>query len=567
MLTHIHIQNFTLVKSLSLDFQSGLSVLTGETGAGKSIWVDAVGLAMGHRAEPNVIRQNTDRCDISLCFNIQQIPEARQWLIEHQLDCDNECILRRTISRDSTSRSTINGHPCPQHMIRKLSQLLVNIHSQHQHQTLLKQDVQRQRLDTLADNHRLLEDIKKIYHHWRTITAQLQSLKEHMQNRDSELSLLRYQLNELTQLSLQKNEWQEVTRQHQQLHRAKELISQLNQAIDLAVENEQTSAFQLLQQAIHHMETISEKDPELNSARELLNTAAIYLQEAGDELNQYRNHLDLSPENLALIEQRLTTIHDMARKHHVNPEDLLDVEHSLQQKTKDLENIDIQIDTLTQTQNQLMNQYQKLADTLSGRRVKTSKKLNQMVTDYMQQLGIEGGRFQVKLEQNTEKMSPFGNEQIHFEVSTNTGQDFQSLQKVISGGELSRIALALQVITAEKEATPTLIFDEVDVGIGGKTAEIVGKLLRELGKKAQVLCITHLPQVATQGHHHFKVQKSSDSKGVSTTIKILDENERLDELARMLGGSTITHQTLAHASEMLELASTHNERDHGKINA
>jgi len=285
----------------------------------------------------------------------------------------------------------------------------------------------------------------------------------------------------------------------------------------------------------------------------LLNTAAIHLQEAGDELQQYRNSLDLSPETLATIEQRLTDIHALARKHHVNPENLAEIQKSIEQKLQQLDNVDLHIETLEQAQKMTLSQYKKIAEKLTESRKKVAKKLDKAITKSIQDLGIEGGLFRVHFKTCEGPINPHGDEKIQFEVSTNPGQPFQSLSKVVSGGELSRISLALQVMTSQKENTPTLIFDEVDTGIGGKTAEIVGKLLRQLGEHAQVLCITHLPQVAAQGHHHYKVAKTNDDSSTSTQISQLTEEDRVNELARMLSGSKITKQTLAHANELLEV--------------
>jgi len=552
MLTHISIQNFATVDTLSLDFSTKLNVLTGETGAGKSIWVDAVGLALGNRADTNTIRENKDRCDITLCFDLVDTPAAKSWLQQHQLDSEDECIIRRVINRNGPTRCTINGAPCPLQMVRELAQHVISIHSQHQHQALLKREAQRQRLDNFAENNTLLQKIQTLYCQWQALNKHLIELQKKSENRDAELALLRYQLNELCQINLQENEWQQISQQHQRLHNAKQLIGELNQAIELTIESEQVSASQLLQQAFQHLETICAKEPQLNSAKELLNTAIIHLQEAGTELNQYRNTLNLSPEHLETLEQRLTLIHDLARKHHVDPENLTEVHKSLEQQTKELEQVDSEIEDIKKEQQQLLMQYQKLANQLSKNRQKAAQQLDKTITQNMQELGIKGGRFQIELIKNNETLSQFGNEIVNFNVSTNPGQSLQPLNKIVSGGELSRISLALQVITATKDGIATLIFDEVDVGIGGKTAAIVGKLLRQLGEQLQVLCITHLPQVAAQGHHHYQVTKSSNKQITVTQIKKLNPQEREAELTRMLGGAKITSQTRAHAKEMLE---------------
>ncbi|WP_423062775.1 DNA repair protein RecN [Candidiatus Paracoxiella cheracis] len=553
MLSQIYLKNYTVVKSLNLELNTGLTVLTGETGAGKSIIVDAVMLALGARADTNAIRLGEDQCDITLSFDLTHIPEAKTWLESQDFAEGTECLVRRTISRDGRSRSTINGHPCSQNLVREFSTLALAIHGQHQHQELLKREIQQQQLDVFAHHESMLSKIQQHYHQWRKITAELDTLSQQTQDRDRQLDLLRYQLEELTALNLQENEWETLSHQHQKLHNAQNLIDNLNEAIDLTVQNEQTSAAMLLQEAIDRINEIKISDNQITAIKELLGTAAIHLQEAGDELSHYRNNLDLSDENINQIEQRLSVMHDLARKHHVNPNDLLDVKKSLEQRVQKLENIDANIETLRQHQAQISEQYQAVANALSQGRVKAAKTLEKNITEKMQSLGMNGGEFKIQFEKINEIISPYGNEKISFIVCTNPGQGFLPLQKVVSGGELSRISLALQVITAQKEGTPTLIFDEVDTGIGGKTAEIVGQLLCELGQKAQVICITHLPQVAAQGTHQFKVEKTTSTNSVCATIRKLNQTERVEELARMLSGSKITEQTLAHARELLSL--------------
>jgi DNA repair protein RecN (Recombination protein N) len=551
MLTHIAIKNFTIVESLNLDVENGLSVLTGETGAGKSILVDAVSLAMGARAEGNVIRRDATQCDISLCFDISLIPAAQAWLKSNAFDSDDECVIRRIIAQDGKSRSHINGHPCSLNIIREFSELILNIYGQHQHQALLKRDNQQTVFDIYAHHQPLLEKISQFYQQWQALTAELAKLKQQAEHREHEFELLRYQFDELNAANLTENEWRTLSQQHNRLQNAKTLIENLNQAIDLMADGEPTSAADLLQQAIDRVNEIKLDDPPLLAIKELLNTAAIHLTEASNELNHYRRHLDLSDDNLEAIEERLTLLHDLARKHHVNADDLIAVKKSLEQRIQALENIDKQIEESERYATQILQQYEKVAEPLTNSRQKYVKIIEKLITDKMQHLGMTGGRFQVRLEPSEENITPYGKEKIAFYVSTNPGQEFMPLAKVVSGGELSRIGLALQVITAQKDATPTLIFDEVDTGIGGKTAEMVGQLLRELGEKTQVFCITHLPQVAAKGHHHLKVEKLTTKNDVSTQIQPLSSAQRIEELARMLSGTKITQQTLAHAEELL----------------
>jgi len=551
MLTDIYIKNYTVVDQLQLELSPGLSVLSGETGAGKSIIVDAVGLALGARADSKIIRHHEDHCDISLTFDITKIPAALLWLQEQNYADEQECMITRTIYQDGRSRNRINGKPCPLSLIRELASKLLVIHGQHESQTLMRQEHQQAYVDLYGNHAEMLKEIEQYYSQWWQCEKEIQELKQQNSQRDDKLSLLRYQLDELEQLNLQENEWQTLFQEHQKLHQAKQLIQNLNSALDLTCENERASAITLLQHAIDQLQSIKTKDQELDHIIDTLRTSAIHLEEASDELNRYRNAFDLSPEHLAHIEQRLTQIHDLARKHHVNPDALPEVQKSLQHKIQQLERSDILIVELSAKQQEALTQYHKIAEKLSVARQKVAKIIAEKITQYMQTLGMPGGKFTVILEKNDNIISAHGNEKMIFMIKTNPGQSEQAFAKIVSGGELSRISLALQAIFAEKENTPTFIFDEVDVGIGGKTAEIVGKLLHSLAQRSQVFCITHLPQVAAQGDHHYQVIKSIHEDHTSTRIQLLNKKERVQEIARMISGSQISTQTLAHAKQLL----------------
>lgn len=554
MLVHIDIQNFLLVEKLNLDFSSGLHVLTGETGAGKSIWVDAIVLALGGRADPSMIRSQQARCDITLSFDCQHIPAATHWLQEHQLDNEQgDCLIRRTIQHEGPSRSTINGTPCPLHLVREFGELVLTVHGQHQQQNLLKTDGQQEQLDRFGKHETLLKKIQSLYKQWQEQALQIKTLEAALTNRHSEAELLRYQQNELEQLNLKEGEWQSLSETHKQLHHATQWRQQLQQACQLISDDEAHAAINQTYRALHILQGIKSDHPQLTAVQRLLNEASIQLQEAGNELSDYCDHLHNDPEKLAEIEQRLNLLHNLARKHRTTPEALFTVQQDIAVKIATLENAEIELLKLNNAQNQLLTTYDALAAELTSHRQQAAQTLNKQVTEWMQQLGMKGGRFQIELEKSAEKIHPLGKEKIRFLVSTNPGQDFQPLQKVASGGELSRLHLALQVITAQKEQIPSLIFDEVDVGIGGSTAATVGKLLRQLGEKTQVLCITHLPQVAAYGHHHYQVSKHIRKKTTVSEIILLDAQARTQELARMLGGETITEQTLSHAKQMLTI--------------
>lgn len=551
MLREIHITNYTIVDKLALEIKAGLTVLTGETGAGKSIIIDAVDLALGARADSNCIRQNCEQCSLTVCFDITHILPAQEWLREQDIEFDREIIIRRVISRDGRSRSTINNQPFPQNSVRELGELLLHIHSQHQHQALLKSQHQQQLIDSYAGNEKRLKLVAAFCENHQKLAEQLSELISQQTIREEQLELFNFQLNELQELNLQSDEWKSLHAEHQKLHQAKDLISNLNSAIDLTVENDMHSARYLVAQALQQLRHVRHPDKELSASLELLNTAAIYLQEAGDDLVNYRDNLDLSPERLQFIERRLSQIHDIARKHHVSPEELGELQDSLMQKISRLGDLESSIKALQAQQKENLENYQKIAEQISEHRQSSAKKLNKIITQKMQELGMQGGEFKINLLKQDRQPSLSGLEKIEFFVKTNPGQPMDAMNKVVSGGELSRLSLALQVECSQQENIPSIIFDEVDVGVGGQTAEMIGALLRALGEKTQTFCITHLPQVACQGHQHFKVEKSSAENSTKTNIFELSKNERVQELARMLSGSKVSQESLKHAEQML----------------
>lgn len=550
MLIEIFIKNFVLVKELHLLPKTGLTTITGETGAGKSIIVDAIQLALGERASSGVVHEDADVCDITLVFALT--PRLKAWLQQHDLFDEDNCIIQRVIEKNGSSRTRINGRACTQRLVRELAEQVFTIHSQHQGQALLKREQQQQQLDNYANNNHYLAEIADYYHRWQTLQQEINALTIQAQERDAQLSLLHYQLEEITQLNLQAGEWQQLSTEHRRLHQAKQLIQQLNQALQLTREQGENSAEMLVNQALQTVQTISIEDDKITHIKQLLDTAMIHLQEANGELDHYRHALDLSPEHLANVEQRLNTIYEIARKHHVEPVDLMTVEKSLQQKIDALENYQQRVQVLTEEQQKIANDYHHVANKLTKRRQQAATELSQKITASMQTLNLTGGKFHVELQTQPDKLSLHGHEKIVFLVSTNPKQAVQPLTKIVSGGELSRIHLALQVITAQKDNTPTLLFDEVDTGISGQTAAVVGQLLRELGEQVQVFCITHLPQVAAHGHHHWKVDKHfNEQTGSLTAIAVLDHEGRIHETARLLSGQEISQHSIEQATELL----------------
>lgn len=553
MLTHIHVWNFAIVEKLDLALEDGLTVLTGETGAGKSILLDALGLALGDRADNSMIRHGTDKAEISVTFDTRQAPDAEAWLKEHELDSENECIIRRTISASGPSKAFINGKPSPIQLLKELGEMLVDLHGQHEHHSLLRKEIQRQLLDDLADHPKLLHSVAEAYRTWRQLKSELQRLSQANQDRDSQLELLRYQVNELESLNLAKGEAEELETEHRKLANASQLLETSERLLNLLEENEMGSVNSLLRHGLNEMQSLCKMDPVLNSVNELLDSASIQIREATSELRHYTDRLELDPQRLNWVDERLVTMTDLSRKHHIHANELPDQLITLQQELQQLEQAELRADHLQEDIDKAYAAYLSLAQKLSASRKTAAKKIARQVSDSMQLLGMEGGRFDIELtELPATEYSKHGLEAPEFIVTANPGQPLKPLNKVVSGGELSRISLAIQVIGASASLTPTLIFDEVDVGIGGRVAEIVGRQLRQLGEKQQVICVTHLPQVAALGHHHLQVNKQADKTRTSSEILPLSHPQRIDEIARMLGGIKITEQTLNHAREMIE---------------
>lgn len=553
MLSNLYIHNFTIIDKLDLELHAGMTVLTGETGAGKSILIDALLLALGGRAESSMVKQGAERCTISAAFAIEELPLAQQWLIEHELGNGDECILRRVINADGRSKGFINSQPVPLQMLRELSNLLISIHGQHEHQTLLKPDKQRALLDAYAGNSVLLKKVQTLYHRWRKTQDELTQLKTQSEQRLARYDLIKYQVQELDKLDLQKDEIKHLDQEQRQLANADQLLSTCQNTINLLTDDEEVNATRLLNTIHSQLLSLKNYDKKFNEIAELINNAIIQVEEASNEIQDYLNLIELNPERLQWVEQRLSSIYDMARKHRITPEELADLYHRLTIELQQLETSDERIQQLQQELVQLSTDYQTVALELTKCRQQAAKRLAPLVEKSIRELGMPGGKFNIHFESLTQnEFTNFGLERIEFYVSANPGQPLQPLAKVASGGELSRISLAIHVLTAKSEATPTLIFDEVDVGIGGGTAEIVGRLLRTLAKSTQVLCVTHLPQVAAQGHHHLQIGKTTANKTTATKVQVLDKNAKVQEIARMLGGVKITEQTLAHAKEMLE---------------
>jgi DNA repair protein RecN (Recombination protein N) len=555
MLTDIQIRNFVIVESLTIDLSKGMIVLTGETGAGKSILLDALTLALGGRADSGFVRQGCERAEISTTFQVNGYQDIVRWLQDHELDADGEgdCIIRRTISSDGRSKGYINGYPVPIQSLRELGDLLVDIHGQHAHQSLLKKDLQRQTLDDFAGHGDLLNEVQSHYQQWRTLKKQQVELERNKEEREARIDLLTYQTKELEELSLSEEEIQSIESEHSKLAHANQIREGVEKILFTLEGNELASAARLLNQSLHELEQLKEYDDNLEPTTTLLNEASIQLGETINELNHYLNDLNVDPMHLEYLDERLGVLHDLSRKHHVDAIELPKLLSQLSTELADLLSAQDDSANLGKKITAMEAAYFDLANKLTASRRKFAKVLEKKVSENMQQLGMKNGEFSVDF-QPQEEIAPNGLERIEFLVRINPGQPFKPMSKVASGGELSRISLALQVIIANKGRIPTLVFDEVDVGIGGGIAEIVGRKLKSLSGNRQVICITHQPQVAALADYHLHVSKTSTKDSTDTQVNVLSEEQRYNEIARMLGGLKITKQTLSHAKEMVEQA-------------
>ena len=554
MLSHIYLKDFAIIEKLDLELKSGMTALTGETGAGKSILIDAIGLVLGDRADSGVVRHGAEKTEITLSVDIDDIPGAKQWLIEQELsldsDMDDECILRRVITASGKSRAWINGSPCNLKMMRELGEQLVDIHGQHEHQSLMKKTMQRSMLDDFAGNQSLINKVTEAYDSWKIISSKLALLNSQNSDHQAKLDLLRFQTQELDELQLSENESQNLDEEHARLSNAGQLIETSSHSVVQLYDADEQSVYSTISDVVQHIEAAKQLDSVLQEPLEMLQNAQIQIQEAADLLRRYQESVELDPERLDWVNQRLSSYHELARKHQTTPKQLFEKWQSLHDQLTALSGDDYDLDALQAKLDVSEVEYLKAAELLSKARQKSAKLLSTGVSKEMQQLGMEGGQFVIQIN-NSESYSNHGIDDIEFIVSANPGQPLKALNKVASGGELSRISLAIQMIAAQKITLPALIFDEVDSGIGGGIAEVVGKQLRKLGSSRQVLCVTHLPQVASCAHNHHKVTKIKSDKSTSTGMIVLDNEQRVEEIARMMGGIDITQTTLDLAEEML----------------
>ena len=548
MLTHLSIQNLTLVDRLELEFSSGMSVITGETGAGKSIMLGALGLALGDRADSSLIAKDARKAEVNAGFDVSGQQTAMDWLSERELTDGNHCILRRVISTDGRSRAFVNGSSMTLSELKSLSEMLLDIHSQHEHQSLLKKETHGKLLDEFGGLREIAADLSELFTALRTLQERLNVTKTDAEEQSSRVQLLSYQAEELGELALQENEISQLEQEQKRLSSADSTLSNLIEVEQLCSKESDTSASSLTARALALLSSI--EDDSINDVRDMLANAQIQLDEAMHDLEAVKEKFAADPARLRTVEDRLSRIYDIARKHKVKAEDIVELTAAIQEELDGIIHADERIAELEAEVQTAHQTFDTLAEKLSQSRIKTAQLLQSEITTELQNLGMDGAHFEASTKA-LDTPNKNGKDDIEFLIATIPGTDPGSLSKIASGGELSRISLAIQVVTAKTSDTPTLVFDEVDVGVGGATAEVVGNLLKRLGGDAQVICVTHLPQVAAQGHQHYVVSKSTQEYGAATTVVKLNEEEKVDEIARMLGGIEKTDQSIAHAESML----------------
>ena len=556
MLTQLTINNFAIVRQLEIELAKGMSVITGETGAGKSIAIDALGLCLGQRIETSMVREGQERAEICASFFIEPTNPAYQWLQEQELqDSDNpsDCILRRVINADGRSKAFINSTPVSASQLKEIGQYLIHINGQHASQLLLKNDYQLQLVDTFAHHYDLLAQMREDYRAWKNLQTQVKTFQQKVAENAAKKQLLQYQVEELDEFALRPNEYLELEEDHRRLSNSEQLTQLSQSALQLLSENETVSIDSMLYRATQYIDELSELDPRYASVQTMLNDALIQVQEATSEVQHLASHIEQDPMLLQEIEQRLGQALQLARKHNVKPEELVEWHQKLKAELTALLDFSESEERLILEEKAAFEKMQRTAKQLHESRCQAAEKLAQQVTHSTKGLAMENAEFFIEVNSDLTKVASNGADNIVFTLRSNLGQQAQPLAKVASGGELSRISLAIQVLTSDQSAIPTLIFDEVDVGISGKTASVVGKLLRQLGDKCQVLCVTHLPQVACHGHHQFNVEKFTVDDKTETKMTALSQEERVPALARLLGGSEITELALANAQEMLDL--------------
>lgn len=552
MLMNLQVRDFAIVDRIDIELEPGMTVLTGETGAGKSILVDALGLVLGERGSAQLVRDGAKRAEFAAEFDVSALPMVASWLEEQALDLDDDCLLRRVINADGRSRAFINGNSVPLSQLKALGELLLDIHGQHFHQSLGRRNIQRDLLDHFGG---LLDDraiVATHYIEWKALSDRVEELTGAEADRAARLDLLTFQLQELDSLALEEGEIDALGSERQKLQNSGKLAEGIGCALEGLFDNDAGNANSLIAEASRSVEQLVVFDQNLEPVLEMLNSASIQVAEAADTLRRYTETIDMDPARRDWVEERLDAIQTISRKHRVTADALMELADRMRAEHDDLSHAEERGRELEEQATAARAEYLKQANALSRARFKAADRFAAAVTDAMHSLGMPGGVFQVQLTPLDDSAAKsWGLDRIDFLISANPGQAPQPLAKIASGGELSRMSLAIQVIASDGSAIPTMVFDEVDSGVGGGVAEMVGRRLQELGANRQVLCVTHLPQVASLADQHFRISKVTDGKSTRTRVSPLAQDERTEELARMLGGVEITRKTLEHAAEML----------------
>lgn len=557
MLVTLSIKNFAVVKQLAVNFEAGMTAITGETGAGKSIAIDALSLCLGERADAGSVRKDASKAEIVAHFNLSKHPLALSWLEEQELleEEENTCFIRRVISREGRSKAFINGCPVSLQQLKQFGQYVIAIHGQNTHLQLLKEDYQRNLVDQYATHPDLLKDVSDTYRSWRQKQKVLKQLQEEAQMRADRHQLLNYQVQELDEFALEDGEFTELETEHRRLSNGQALLEQAQTSFYNLYENDEGNALSIIQNGLDRLVDLEAHDSALTPIIALLNDASIQVEEAARELRSYCDELEIDPLRLQQVETRYSKAMELARKHGVKPEALHEHHLSLSAEFAALSDDEDRLISLLNEVEKEKSHYLSACKALSESREKSAEKLAAAIQTQIRQMNMPHAVMAITVSHQADRTpSAHGLDDIIFQVSTNPGQSVDKLEKVVSGGELSRIGLAIQVLTSDKQATPTMIFDEVDTGISGPTAAIVGALLRRLGNVSQVMCVTHLPQVAAQAHNQLFVTKYSDGNTTETQMLPLTRQDRIDELARLLAGDKVTESALANAKELLQSA-------------
>lgn len=557
MLTHIQIRDFAIIDAVELELNAGLTVLTGETGAGKSILVDALLLATGGRAGAEVVRHGADRAEVSATFSINKNKAALEWLNEQSVEHDDECVLRRVIGSDGRSRAYVNGQAMSIQALRQLGETLLDVHGQMEYQSLMRRAAQRELLDRSGDYDPLLGSVTTLWRSLSVLRDEYDRTNAATQDRQARLELLRYHLSELDSLDLKPGESENLAAERQRLAQRGRLSAGAREIVQLLREAEDASAEHAIARALTIARSLVDFDAHYNEIARVIEESLIALREGVDAVERYESSLDADPMRQEWVEQRLAAIESIARKHRIEPDALLDLHRELTAELDRLDGLEASIDKLEKSLSAAQVAFDKACSQLHSARTQAAEKLSERISALMQTLGMPGGKLQIAVRALDQSAAgQHGADDVEFLVTANPGQPAKPLAKVASGGELSRISLAIQVAAVQDEALPCLVFDEVDAGVGGGVAEIVGRQLRALGERTQVLCVTHLPQVASQAHAHVKVAKLTDGKTTRTMLHTLTADERIEEIARMLGGVDITAKAREHAAEMLRVGSS-----------